>query len=80
MSVSPPDTTAAMGQQQPRTKTEPSFVNTMTEEEVENMIENFAMEDQPSNKTWTRFIVEKFLMNVRQFSLFSSARASITNE
>lgn len=37
---------------------------------MEDMIENFAMEDQPANKTWTRIIVEKFLMHVSDLGRF----------
>ena len=39
----------------------------MTEAEVDAMIENFAKEDELSSKTWTRVVVEKFLSKVCGF-------------
>jgi len=43
--------------------TSPSAV--MTEEELENVMENFAKEDAYFKKTWSRIVVEKFLSKVR---------------
>jgi hypothetical protein len=37
----------------------------LTEEEVDALIENFAKEDDLTRKTWTRRVVENFLMKVR---------------
>ena len=43
----------------------PTMVATMTEEEIENIMENFAKEDSYFKKTWSRIVVEKFLGKVR---------------
>jgi hypothetical protein len=51
-------------QQRPRTKVDASFAQTMTEEEMENMIASFAVGDASAKKTWTRIIVERVLINV----------------
>jgi len=37
----------------------------MSEEELDNVMENFASEDNYVGKTWSRIVVEKFLMKVR---------------
>ena len=44
---------------------EPSHVATMTEDEIENIMENFAKEDNYFKKTWSRIVVEKLLGKVR---------------
>ena len=36
----------------------------MSEEELDNVMENFASEDNYVGKTWSRIVVEKFLMKV----------------
>ena len=51
----------------PRGLNEPSHVATMTEDEIENIMENFAKEDTYFKKTWSRIVVEKFLGKVRVF-------------
>jgi len=42
-----------------------SLAAVMTEEELENVMENFAKEDAYFKKTWSRIVVEKFLSKVR---------------
>ena len=42
----------------------------LTEEELENVMENFANEDTYYAKTWTRWVVEKFLGKVRVCVVF----------
>jgi len=41
-----------------------SLAAVMTEEELENVMENFAKEDAYFKKTWSRIVVEKFLSKV----------------
>lgn len=61
MNASAPVTTAPTGQQQHRARVDASFAqHTITEEGLEH----FATSDSSASKTWTRIIVERYLMNV----------------
>jgi hypothetical protein len=39
----------------------------LTEEQIEQIMNNFAQEDTAYNKTWTRIVVESVLSKVRRF-------------
>jgi hypothetical protein len=61
MNASAPVTTAPTGQLQHRAKVDASLAqHTITEEGLEH----FATSDSSASKTWTRIIVERYLMNV----------------
>lgn len=41
-----------------------STIAALSPDEMETMMENFAAEDSNSSKTWSRYVVENFLMDV----------------
>jgi hypothetical protein len=59
------EVSAARNMASTRGLNQPSHVATMTEDEIENIMENFAKEDTYFKKTWSRIVVEKFLGKVR---------------